>query len=128
LTQIQDGFAAGSLSSVSIDKDGIVTGLFTNGQSRSLAQVRLARFNNDQGLSKVGNNVYVLSNDSGQPILGDPNSGGMGRVLSNSLELSNVDLAQQFIKMIEYQRGFQANSRSITTTDELLQELVNLIR
>lgn len=128
LTQTQDGFAAGSLSSVSIDKNGIVTGLFTNGQSRSLAQVRLARFNNDQGLSKVGDNAYVLSNDSGQPILGDPNSGGMGRVLSNSLELSNVDLAQQFIKMIEYQRGFQANSRSITTTDELLQELVNLIR
>jgi len=128
LTQTQDGFAAGSLSSVSIDKDGIVTGLFTNGQSRPLAQVRLARFNNDQGLSKVGDNVFVLSNDSGQPILGDPNAGGMGRVLSNSLELSNVDLAQQFIKMIEFQRGFQANSRVITTTDDLLQELVNLRR
>jgi len=128
LTQTQDGFSAGSLSSVSIDKDGIVTGLFTNGQSRALAQVRLARFNNDQGLSKVGDNAYVLSNESGQAILGDPNSGGMGRVLSNSLELSNVDLAQQFIKMIEYQRGFQANSRVITTTDDLLQELVNLKR
>ncbi len=128
LTQTQDGFASGSLSSVSIDKDGIVTGLFTNGQSRTLAQVTLARFNNQQGLSKLGDNVYVLSNESGQPIIGPPNTGGAGRVLSNSLELSNVDLAQQFIKMIEYQRGFQANSRVITTTDDLMQELVNLRR
>lgn len=128
LTQSQDGRAAGQLASFSIDKDGIVTGLFTNGQSRVLAQLTLARFNNNQGLSKVGDNVFVSSNESGQPIFGNPNAGGMGRVLSNSLELSNVDLAQQFIKMIEYQRGFQANSRVITTTDELLQELVNLTR
>ncbi len=128
LTQTQDGFASGSLSNVSIDKDGIVTGLFTNGQSRTLAQVTLARFNNQQGLSKLGDSVYVLSSESGQPIIGPPNTGGAGRVLSNSLELSNVDLAQQFIKMIEYQRGFQANSRVITTTDDLLQELVNLRR
>lgn len=128
LTQTQDGFASGSLSSVSINKDGIVTGLFTNGESRTLAQVSLARFNNKQGLSKVGDNLYTITSDSGQPVLGLPNAAGSGRILSNSLELSNADLAQQFVKMIEYQRGFQANSRVISTTDDLLQELVNIRR
>lgn len=128
LTQRQNGFGSGSLSSVAIDKDGFVTGLFTNGENRTLAQVQLARFNNNQGLVKVGDNLFTISSESGQPIVGVPNAAGTGRILSNSLELSNVDLAQQFIKMIEFQRGFQANSRVITTTDDLLQELVNLRR
>ncbi len=128
LIQTQDGFASGSLSSVAINKDGIVTGLFTNGESRTLAQLTLARFNNKQGLSKVGDNLYTITADSGQPVLGVANAAGSGRILSNSLELSNSDLAQQFVKMIEYQRGFQANSRIISTTDDLLQELVNIRR
>jgi flagellar hook protein FlgE len=79
-------------------------------------------------LTKLGSNTYAPTADSGQPITGVANSAGIGKILSSSLELSNVDLAQQFVKMIEYQRGFQANSRVITTTDELLQELVNLKR
>jgi flagellar hook protein FlgE len=128
LNQTQDGYASGTLQSESVSKDGIITGLFTNGQSRTLAQVVLARFNNPQGLTHLGNNLFGITSDSGQPIAGAPNSSGIGRILSNSLELSNVDLAQQFVKMIEYQRGFQANSKVITTTDEMLQELVNLKR
>ncbi len=128
LIQTQDGFASGTLSSVAINQDGIVTGLFTNGESRTLAELTLARFNNKQGLSKVGDNFYTITADSGQPVLGAPNAAGSGRILSNSLELSNADLAQQFVKLIEYQRGFQANSRVISTTDDLLQELVNIRR
>ncbi len=93
-----------------------------------MAQIQLARFNNEQGLEKLGSNIFTLTAASGQPISGTANTSGRGRVLSNSLELSNVDLAEQFVKMIEYQRGFQANSRVITTTDDILQELVNLIR
>ncbi len=128
LNQSQDGFASGSLQRVSINKEGIVTGLFTNGKSRTLAQIILSRFNSTQGLSKAGNNLYTISADSGQPITGVADSAGLGKILTNSLELSNVDLAQQFVKMIEFQRGFQANSRVITTTDDILQELVNIKR
>lgn len=128
LNQTQDGYASGALLSVSINQDGIITGLFTNGKSRTLGQVALARFNSPQGLTLMGNNLYSASADSGQPIIGAANTAGMGEIRSNSLEMSNVDLAEQFVKMIQYQRGFQANSRVITTTDELLQELVNLKR
>ncbi|MFQ5543472.1 MAG: flagellar hook protein FlgE [Nitrospiria bacterium] len=128
LNQTQDGFGAGSLRNVAIDKSGIVTGLFTNGKSRTLAQISLARFNNAQGLNKLGDNLFTLSTSSGEANIGVPNAAGVGKILANTLELSNVDLAQQFVKMIEYQRGFQASSRVITTTDELLQELVNLKR
>lgn len=128
LNQIQDGYASGSLQRISVSNDGLITGLFTNGKSRTLGGISLGRFNNPQGLSKLGNNLYAVSSDSGQPIFGSPNSAGMGKILANSLELSNVDLAEQFVKMIEFQRGFQANSRVITITDEMLQELVNLRR
>ncbi len=128
LNQTQDGFAPGSLQGVSLDKSGIVSGLFTNGRTRTLGQVTLARFNNQEGLVHVGSNRFVESSTSGQALIGVPGAAGAGNVLSNSLELSNVDLAQQFTKMIEFQRGFQANSRVITTTDDLLVELVNLKR
>lgn len=128
LNQLQDGYASGSLQRVSVNSEGLLTGLFTNGKSRTLGGVTLGRFNNPQGLVKLGNNLYAVSSDSGQPIFGSPDSAGMGRVLASSLELSSVDLAGQFVKMIEYQRGFQANSRVISITDEILQELVNLTR
>ena len=126
--QNQDGYSSGSLKSISINQDGIISGLYTNGQTRTLGQVVLGTFNNPHGLIKMGKNLYRESYDSGQPIIGSPSSGGRGRLLSNSLELSNVDLAEEFIKLITAQRGFQANSRVITTTDELLGELVNLKR
>lgn len=128
LFQSQDGYASGSLKSFSINQEGMISGLYTNGQTRLLGQVALGIFNNPHGLTKMGKNLYGESFDSGQPIIGSPNAGGRGRLLSNSLELSNVDLAEEFIKLITAQRGFQANSRVITTTDEMLGELVNLKR
>ncbi len=124
----QDGYPAGSLRNISISEDGIITGVFTNGQTRAIGQIALAKFTAPDKLSKLGRNLYAESFDSGQAIVGMANTAGLGRVLSNSLELSNVDLAEEFVKMISAQRGFQANSRIITTTDELLQELVNLKR
>ena len=124
----QDGYASGSLANVSISEGGIITGVFTNGQTRAIGQVALAKFTAPDELSKLGRNLYAESYDSGQPVIGMANTSGLGRILSNSLELSNVDLAGEFVKMISAQRAFQANSRLITATDEMLQELVNLKR
>ena len=124
----QDGYAAGSLKNMMISQDGVISGIFTNGQTRTIGQVALAKFLAPEALAKLGRNLFAASADSGQPIVGAANTSGLGRVLSNALELSNVDLAAEFVKMITAQRGFQANSRVITTTDELLQELVNLKR
>ena len=124
----QNGFASGSIAGTSIDTSGVVTGRFTNGQVRTLAQVALSRFTNPDGLNRSGKNLLAETNSSGQATTSAPNSGGTGRILSGSLELSNVDLGEEFIDMISAQRGFQANSRVITTTDDLLQELVNLRR
>jgi flagellar hook protein FlgE len=126
--QTQDGYAPGELQSVNITTDGTIEGLFNNGESRVLAQLAVATFNNPSGLNPQGSNLYAESFSSGQPNTGLPQSGGRGRVLSNSLELSNVDLAAEFIKMISAQRAFQANSRVITSTDEVLRDMVNIIR
>ncbi|MFZ3013104.1 MAG: flagellar hook protein FlgE [Nitrospira sp.] len=126
--QTQDGYAAGSLQAFSVDSKGIISGRFSNGQLRALAQVVLSRFPDPIGLTRTGKNTFAQSGNSGQPVNGTPDSAGLGRVLSNSLELSNVDLGESFIDMIAAQRGFQANSRVITTSDEILQELVNLKR
>jgi flagellar hook protein FlgE len=124
----QDGYGAGSLRNVMVNDEGMIMGTFSNGQSRPLGKVALARFEAPEGLVKMGRNLFAESFDSGQPIVGSPVTSGLGMVLSNSLELSNVDLAEEFVKMIAAQRGFQANSRVVTTSDELMQELVNLKR
>ncbi len=124
----QDGYPAGSLKNLNISEDGTILGIFTNGQTRTIGRVALAKFAAPTELVKMGRNLYAESYASGQPIVGAANTGGLGRVLSNTLELSNVDLAEEFVKMITAQRGFQANSKVITTTDSLLQELVNLKR
>jgi flagellar hook protein FlgE len=122
----QNGYASGSLSSLQIGEDGMITGVFNNGQSRNLGQVALARFIAPTELVKMGSNMYAESADSGQPVIGAPNTSALGRTLSNSLELSNVDLAEEFTKLISAQRGFQANTKIITTTDQLLAELINI--
>ena len=122
----QDGYSSGSLQSVNVSDAGVIEGVFTNGQTRAIGQVALARFIAPTALTKLGKNLYAESFDSGQPIIGTANSSGIGKVLSSSLELSNVDLASQFVSMISSQRGFEANSKIITTTDQLMQELVNL--
>jgi flagellar hook protein FlgE len=126
LNMVQDGYAAGSLKNILVGQDGIITGVFTNGQTRAIGQVALATFIAPTELTKQGRNLYAESFASGQPIIGGPNTSGLGKVDSNSLELSNVDLANEFVKMIAAQRAFEANSKIITTTDSLLQTLTNL--
>ena len=127
ISQSQDGFATGTLVSLSIDSDGNILGNYSNGEPRQLARIALAKFSNPLGLNKAGNNLYEATNESGTPVIGTVGS-GVGNIFINSLEMSNVDLAQEFVKMITTQRGFQANSKVITTTDELLGELINLKR
>ncbi|MGQ9652894.1 MAG: flagellar hook protein FlgE [Thermodesulfobacteriota bacterium] len=124
----QDGYTQGNLMSIQVDDDGIVSGLFSNGQSRELYQVALCRFTSPWGLTAMGGNLFAENTPSGPPIIGPPGSSGLGQINSNSLELSNVDLASEFVEMIKTQQAFQANSRVITTTDQMLQELVNLKR
>jgi len=124
----QNGYAAGSLTGISIDTNGVISGVFDNGQSRELAQVALAGFANPGGLIKAGNNLYQYSNNSGEPQIGTSGTSGRGTIMPSYLEMSNVDLSEEFTQMIITQRGFQANSRIITTSDEMLQELVNLKR
>lgn len=124
----QDGYASGSLRNLVISDDGTITGIFTNGQTRVIGRVALAKFIAPTELTKLGRNLFGESFGSGQPIVSAPGTSGVGRVASNTLELSNVDLAGEFVKMIAAQRGFQANSRIITTTDDLMQEVVNLKR
>jgi len=124
----QNGYGAGFLKSIALSEDGMITGIFTNGQTRQIGQVALAKFVAPTELTKAGRNLFAESYDSGQPIVGSAGTSGIGRTLSNALELSNVDLAEEFVRMITAQRGFQANSRVITTTDEMISELVNLKR
>jgi flagellar hook protein FlgE len=122
----QNGYAAGALKSINVGQDGVITGVFTNGQTRAVGQVALANFIAPTQLTKLGRNLYAESFGSGQPVVGAPDTSGLGKVDSNSLELSNVDLAAEFVKMIAAQRGFEANSKMITTSDSLLQTLTNL--
>ncbi|HAK87689.1 MAG: hypothetical protein A2X55_09205 [Nitrospirae bacterium GWB2_47_37] len=126
--QVQDGYSSGSLKSLSVGKDGVITGTFTNGQTQDIAQVYLARFTAPTGLSKQGKNIYSESANSGSPIVGAANTSGRGNILASSLETSNVDLAEEFVRLIAAQRGFQANTRAVTTTDDLLSELMNIKR
>lgn len=124
----QDGWTDGTLNGVSINSSGIIVGSFTNGKTKDLARVALAVFNNPAGLIKNGSNMYSASNNSGLPDVGESGTGGRGTFSGGTLEMSNVDLAQEFSNMIITQRGFQANSKIITTTDEMLEQLANLKR
>jgi flagellar hook protein FlgE len=127
VSQEQDGFGTGTLVKLSVDEFGNVIGNFSNGTPRKLMQVALAKFTNPGALTKEGNNMWAQSSNSGPPIVGTVGS-GVGNIFTNALELSNVDLAQEFVKMITTQRGFSANSKTITTTDEMLAEVINLKR
>jgi len=124
----QDGYKSGVLDSYTIDQNGNIIGVFSNGVTRILGQIALARFANPAGLLKEGNSLYSITSNSGSPLVGTANSGGFGSIKPGSLEMSNVDLSTEFTDMIITQRGFQANSRVITASDEMLQELVNLKR
>ncbi|MDP1831965.1 MAG: flagellar hook protein FlgE [Geothrix sp.] len=127
-SSFQDGYGAGTLRDLTVDQNGILSGTFTNGQVIALAQVALSTFNNMNGLVQTGNNHWGQTLASGSPTIGLANQGGRGGVLGSNLELSNVDVASEFTKLILSQRGYQANSRIVTTTDELLQETLNLKR
>ncbi|HPI39426.1 MAG TPA: flagellar hook protein FlgE [Pseudobdellovibrionaceae bacterium] len=124
----QDGAAAGTITNLSFNDEGILTAVYTNGQAANLAQIAIAKFENPEALFKVGNNRLKESRDSGGPSLGAAGSSGRGKLFAKSLERSTVDLATEFVNLIQNQRGFQANAKTITTTDELLNEVIQLKR
>jgi flagellar hook protein FlgE len=126
--QSQNGYPSGTLRSVDVNEEGVVTGSYSNGQLTPLFQLVLADFPSYYGLTKMGKNLYSESLESGPALFGTPQSGRLGSISTSTVEMSNVDLAQEFIKMITTQRAFQANSRVITTSDEILNELINLKR
>jgi flagellar hook protein FlgE len=123
-----DGSGAGILSSYTVSNTGQIVGVFSNGLKQSLGQLALANFNNVNGLEKIGDSSFRSTVNSGLAQVGSAGSAGLGLITSGALEMSNVDLAQEFTNLVIAQRGFQANSRIITTSDEILQELVNLKR
>jgi flagellar hook protein FlgE len=126
--QFQDGFSSGVLRGISVDESGIVTAAYSNGQLTPVFQVAMADFPSYHGLSKMGQNLYAETLASGQPLPGVAGDGRLGNISPMAIEMSNVDLAQEFVKMITTQRAFQANSRVITTSDEILSELINIKR
>ncbi|MGY1914582.1 flagellar hook protein FlgE [Blastococcus sp. SYSU DS0973] len=123
-----DGYALGSLQSFSLGNDGTIMGVYSNGLRQPLGRLALASFNNPSGLEKAGNSAFRVGVNSGLANIGQAGVGGRGELMSGALEMSNVDLSEEFTGLIIAQRGFQANSRVITASDELLQDLVNLKR
>jgi flagellar hook protein FlgE len=123
-----DGYPQGDLQSFTIDGSGSITGSYDNGYNKTLAKIGIANFSNPAGLSREGDSLFNVSNNSGDPQVGLAGTGGKGMIAPGTLEMSNVDLAQQFTEMITAQRGFQSNSKIISTSDEMLQTLVNLKR
>jgi len=123
-----DGYGEGELKDFTMNDEGVIIGSYDNGYNKDLARIGLANFANPAGLQKSGDTMFNVSNNSGDPQVGAAGVGGRGTISSGTLEMSNVDLAEQFTKMITSQRGFQANSKMITTSDEMLQGLVNMKR
>jgi flagellar hook protein FlgE len=122
----QDGNSAGVLQNFTIGQNGVVTGSFSNGRSMPVAQIALADFPNPGGLVEIGNNVYGQSANSGQPLIGTPQSGGRGSLVGGSLEMSNVNLASQLTDLIIAQTDYQANTKVVTTTATDLQSIINM--
>jgi flagellar hook protein FlgE len=125
---VQNGREAGVLQSFELGADGTITGSFSNGLKQAIGRIALANFTNPAGLQKAGGSLFETSVNSGDAQVGVPGAGGRGSLAGGALEMSNVDLSSEFTSLIIAQRGFQANSRVITTSDEVLQELVNLKR
>ena len=124
----QDGYTMGYLDNFKIDSSGTITGVYSNGTNRTIGQIALATFSNQNGLEKAGDNTYVQSNNSGMANIGTSGIAGKGSMLAGALEMSNVDLTEQFTDMITTQRGFQANSKTIQTADTLLETVMSLKR
>lgn len=123
---IQDGYASGRLSGLTVAPDGTIQGRYSNGQSRDLAQVVLGNFNNPNGLISLGNNQWAETAESGQAVIGVPGSSSLGVIQASALEESNVDLTEELVKLITFQRAYQANAQTIRTQDQIQQTLVNL--
>ncbi|MBF0537687.1 MAG: flagellar hook protein FlgE [Nitrospirae bacterium] len=126
LSTTQDGNASGVMKGLSIDESGTIYGVFTNGDSKALGVLSLTKFAAPDKLTKLGQNLLSQSNLSGQPVTGVPKTSGMGRIISGSLEQSNVDLASEFVTMIAAQRAFQANSKTVTTVDDMMQVILSI--
>ena len=124
----QNGFASSALNAISINSDGVIMGSTASGQSIPMAQLALADFPNVGGLEKYQGSTFVAFSSSGDPSIGIAGTGGRGTITGSSLEQSNVDMAGQFVKLIVAQRSYEANSRVITTWDQLVQDSLNLIR
>ncbi len=127
-SQNQDGYASGDLAGVKIEADGTVSGSYSNGVNVPVAKLAIAKFRANEGLGKAGHNLWISSQASGPAALGIAGSGGRGAIVAGALEGSNVDIAGQFVDLIAHQRSFQANSKTITTADQMLEEVVNLKR
>lgn len=123
-----DGFEAATIGSLSFNDKGVLTAVYTNGESREVAQIGVAKFENNEGLFKMGRNLFKESKASGEVSMGRPGEGGRGEVLSRSIELSNVDLANEFVSLMNSQRNFTANAKALTTADQMLQEVLNIKR
>ena len=123
----QDGYSAGFLTSLSIGQDGLINGIFTNGRNLPIGQLAIASFANPGALVRTGDNYYTLSSGSGPALLGTGLSGGRGSIQQKALESSNVDVSLEFTRLIIAQRGFQVNARTITASDQILQELANIV-
>lgn len=124
----QNGFPPGSLNGFSIGADGTITGTFTNSMTRTLGRISTAVFSNSAGLQNIGNNLWTITGNSGSPEIGEPGSRGRGTIAPGFLEQSNVDIGAEFTDLIVTQRGFQSNTRVVTTVDEMLQDLLNMKR
>lgn len=124
----QDGSSAATLASLSFNDRGVLTAAYNNGTQRDIAQIAVAKFDNYEGLTKIGKNQFKETKKSGQAAIGNPGVDGRGDVLSKSIEMSNVDLADEFINLMNAQRNFQANTKTITTSDQMLQEVLNIRR
>lgn len=122
----QDGYTSGTLAGYTISSEGFITGNYTNSETKILGRVALASFANPQGLSPIGNNLWLETSASGQPLVGAPGTGILGVLQSSAVEDSNVDLTAELVKMITTQRTYQANAKTIETQDAILQTLVNL--
>lgn len=124
--QTQDGYASGSLAGVRIGEDGIVSGVYSNGQTIAAGSLAIAKFRANDGLDRAGRGLWVATRESGEAAIGTAGSGGRAALVAGALEQSNVDVTQQFVELITHQRAFQANSKTITTADQMLQEVLAL--
>lgn len=124
----QDGYSSGYLTGMSVTREGVLTGLFTNGIRRDVAAIKLATFQNPEGMRAIGNNYFEPTANSGTPVPTKALAGGAGAVSGSTLERSNVDVAEEFVNLIQAQNGFQANARTIRIANEMLRELSTLIR